>query len=186
VAPSLQYVLASTDAELEQILQLQFANLPQNLDHQQIREQGFVTVKHSLPLLQRMNGAAGQVIAKHGNKVVGYALVMLKEFREMIPVLMPMFDMIGSLSLEGKPLSEERYYVMGQICVHQDYRGQGVFDGMYAKHRAAYSSMFDILITEVSSRNTRSMRAHERVGFKTIHTFQDDTDEWNIVLWDWR
>jgi hypothetical protein len=28
------------------------------------------------------------------------------------------------------------------------------------------------------------MRAHERVGFKTVQTFRDATDEWNILVWD--
>jgi hypothetical protein len=79
-----------------------------------------------------------------------------------------------------------KYYVMGQICVAENYRGQGVFDGLYQKHREKYSSQFDLLITEVSKRNTRSMKAHERVGFKTVHSFRDHTDEWNIILWDWR
>lgn len=27
------------------------------------------------------------------------------------------------------------------------------------------------------------MRAHERMGFTTVLTFQDATDEWNILAW---
>lgn len=29
------------------------------------------------------------------------------------------------------------------------------------------------------------MKAHESIGFKTIHTFEDETDQWNIIVWDW-
>lgn len=74
---------------------------------------------------------------------------------------------------------------MGQICVAEGYRGQGIVDKLYASHRELYSKKFDFCLTEVSTSNARSMKAHERIGFKTIHTFTDATDEWNILLWNW-
>jgi ribosomal protein S18 acetylase RimI-like enzyme len=133
-----------------------------------------------------MNASARQIIAKHDEKVVGYALVMRPELKHIVPVLVPMFELLGTLYYRGVPLPESKYYVMGQICVHEDFRGLGIFDGLYRKHREVYSPEYDYCITEVSTRNQRSMRAHQRVGFKTIHTFRDATDEWNIVLWDWK
>jgi hypothetical protein len=97
-----------------------------------------------------------------------------------------MFDIISGLEYDGKPLSEQRYYVMGQICVAQTHRGQGIFDGLYAEHKRQLSGEFDLCVTEIAVRNTRSTRAHERVGFRTIHTHEDHIDLWNIVAWDWR
>ncbi len=75
---------------------------------------------------------------------------------------------------------------MGQICISEAFRGQGIFEKLYLKHKEIYSGKFDICLTEVSVRNKRSMKAHERVGFQTIHTFKDKTDDWNILLWDWK
>jgi RimJ/RimL family protein N-acetyltransferase len=66
------------------------------------------------------------------------------------------------------------------------HRGSGVFDALYAEHRAQYADRYDLLVTEVATRNTRSMRAHERVGFRTLHTYRDATDEWALIAWDWR
>jgi RimJ/RimL family protein N-acetyltransferase len=40
--------------------------------------------------------------------------------------------------------------------------------------------------TEVATRNTRSMRAHERVGFTVLERYRDATDEWALLRWDWR
>ena len=74
---------------------------------------------------------------------------------------------------------------MGQICVGKDYRGQGVFRQLYLAHRERLSQDFDYCITEVSTSNIRSMRAHQNIGFQVLHTFTDELDEWNIVLWDW-
>jgi hypothetical protein len=132
-----------------------------------------------------MNASARQVIARHGDKVIAYALVMRPEIKYMVPVLMPMFEMLNTLYYKGIALVQTKYYVMGQICVNENYRGAGVFDGLYKKHREVYAKEYDHCITEVSTRNLRSMKAHLRCGFKTIHTFRDATDEWNILLWDW-
>lgn len=176
---------AKTKEELEQILVLQALNHPHKLTAEQRTKEGFVTVKHNLELLTKMNNAAGQIIAKDGATVVGYALVMPEEFKTMIPVLTPMFEMFTTLSYHGKPLTDYRYYVMGQICINEHYRGSGIFEKLYAEHKRLLAGRFDFCLTEISVKNTRSVRAHEKVGFKTIHTFSDKTDDWNIVLWDW-
>jgi len=178
--------LANTTEDLKQVLALQAENHKSVVSREQGLVTGFVTVKHDLSILTSMNASAAQVIAKSDGKVVGYSLVMLEEFKERIPVLIPMFDMFKTLHYQGNSVTNYRYYVMGQICVADGYRGLGIVDRMYAKHREVYSSRFDVCLTEVSTSNPRSMRAHERVGFKTIHTFSDATDEWNILLWDWK
>ncbi len=178
--------LAETNDELQQILSLQEKNLVQNVPATNKTANGFVTVKHDLYVLQKMNAAAKQIIAKDGDKVVGYALVMPKSFSGMIPVLQPMFEMFGKLSYNGKSLEDFSYYVMGQICIADTHRGIGIFEGLYQKHKEIYSKQFDICLTEVSSSNPRSMRAHEKVGFKLIHNFDDKTDNWNILVWDWK
>ena len=77
------------------------------------------------------------------------------------------------------------YFVMGQVCVAKDFRGQQVFSDLYQKMKTEMSSHFDCIVTEIATRNTRSIRAHEKVGFETIHIYEDETEEWAIVAWDW-
>ena len=179
---------AESDEELQQILALQQINLPKNISQEESRDQGFVTVEHDFPLLSSINKSAPQVIASADGKVVGYALVMLESFSSQIPVLIPMFKMLSTLSYQGKSFKEYRYYVMGQVCVDKAFRGQGLFDGMYHEQRRQLSGEYDFVVTEVATRNTRSMRAHERVGFETIHIYtdQDHGEEWAIILWNWK
>ena len=180
------FTTPQNDADLHQILALQQANQKQNIDTETAKSQGFVTVVHDFDLLKKMNEAAPQVIAKDGDKVVGYALVMPESFSALIPVLTPMFEMLATLSFRGIPIKDRPFYAMGQICVAEGYRGFGVFDGLYQHHKALYASTYDVIATEISVSNARSMKAHQRVGFETIHTFKDATDDWNIVAWDWR
>jgi hypothetical protein len=177
---------AETENELNQILSLQSLNLFNAISSEERKSSGFVTVKHDVELLAKMNNAARQIIAIDNGTVVGYALVMLKEFNEMIPVLTPMFEMFNTISYKDRKLSSYNFYVMGQICVAETHRGQGIFEKLYLKHKEAYADTFEICLTEISESNSRSMRAHEKVGFKTVHSFKDKTDQWNIVLWDWR
>ncbi|GAB3022646.1 GNAT family N-acetyltransferase [Spirosoma pulveris] len=175
-------------ADVQGILNLQQANLRKNVPLDVQLAQGFVTVEHDPAVLTRMNQAAPSIIAKDGDKVVGYALTMLPEFGSDIPELLPLFALIDSLTYQGKPLSAFPWYVMGQVCVADGYRGQRVFDRMYQHHRDVYGERFRLLITDISANNTRSLKAHSRVGFERIHEFHDSAigETWVVVIWDWQ
>lgn len=168
------------------IIKLQTANLKHNVVHGTWQTAGFVTVQHDEKLLQEMHATIPHVIALDDGRVVAYALSMARDFAQRIPVLIPMFATIDGLTYEGNLLSDRKYYVMGQICVDADYRGRGIVKEMYALHKTLNNADFDYFITEVSSSNPRSMRAHQKVGFKTIHSYRDATDEWHVLLWDWQ
>lgn len=174
------YKRASTLDELAQIRTLQLQNSDQNISSEEKLQEGFVTVQHSVALLEQMNSACAHIIAKDNDIVVGFALVMLSSFRNEIKVLIPMFERIDELVPKDKT-----YVVMGQICVDKSYRKQGIFRGLYQFYKEELNREFDYLITEVAAINLRSMQAHEAIGFKIIDTYQEDGIVWNIMLWDW-
>lgn len=178
--------LSETKEELLEILKVQDQNLVHHLSDETSLKKGFVTVKHPLEILQKMNSKARHVIAKMNGEVVGYALVMLKEFKRSIPLLISMFETFEKIEYQGKKLSDLNYYVMGQICIRDDFKRTGIFKKLYEKHKQEYSKYYDYCLTEVSSKNIPSMIAHKRVGFKIVHTFTDSIDEWNVLLWAWK
>ncbi|MCK8492560.1 GNAT family N-acetyltransferase [Spirosoma sp. RP8] len=177
-----------SEADVQGILALQQANLRKNVPVEVQANQGFVTVEHDPTVLTRMNQAAPSIIAKAGDTVVGYCLTMLPEFGADIPELIPLFSLIDALDYNGKPVREYAYYVMGQVCVAEGYRGQQLFDRMYQHHRDVYSNRYQLLITDISANNSRSLRAHARVGFEPLHEFHDPAigETWVVVLWDWQ
>ncbi|MFC0184373.1 Acetyltransferase (GNAT) domain-containing protein [Pseudarcicella hirudinis] len=181
---SIVFTTISSAEEITQVLTLQQENLRKNISEETADNQGFVTVVHNFDLLNRMNTAIPQIIAKDGDQVVGYALVMPESFKNDVPVLMAMFDMLGALEYQGKLVKDYRYYVMGQVCVSEAYRGKGIFDGLYKTHQNLLSSQFDICVTEIAKRNTRSLSAHKRVGFEIIHEYFDTTypELWEVVV----
>lgn len=182
----ISYSTSHTKEELEGILKLQSANLAQGLSADEIQSQGFVTVHHNYDVLKKMNDLEKHVIAKDKNTIVGYALAMTKQSRFDVPVLIPMFDVFDEVIFNGKFISDVNYLVVGQVCVGKDYRGQGLFDDMYAAYKKFYSSKYDLAITEIASTNTRSRNAHKRVGFREIHSYADPANtKWIVVVWDW-
>ena len=181
----IQFTTVSTADEVRQILDLQKKNLAISLSPETMATQGFVTVQHDPLVLQRMNEVAPAVIAKDGGQVAGYALVMPRAFAPEVPILLPMFAMLNGLTWKNKTLRDNpRWFVMGQICVAEGYRGAGIFDRLYLKMKEVYRPQYDFTVTEVAERNTRSMRAHERVGFQTLHTYPDGTtgEVWRVIL----
>ena len=182
---ALQLTHAQTDDDLRQILNLQQKNLRTELSAEARQQQGFVTVRHGWEQLQLMHSITPQVIAKDGDEVVAFALAMLPSMGTLIPVLQPMFGLMDEVLWRGSTLAQRRYYVMGQVCVAEHYRGQGVFDRLYQKHKDLYYPSYELLVTEISTANVRSQRAHERVGFRTVHRHRDQVDDWNVVAWAW-
>lgn len=177
---SVKVGIVESEGDLEGILALQ----------RECREptpDGFVTVIHTLDILRAMQSLVPSIVARDANaRIVGYALVMPKEASSLIPILEPMFEKIASLpesEICGRPGA--RWYVMGQIAVAPAHRASGLFTRLYDEHRARNRGAFDAVVTEVSTRNTRSLRAHLRVGFRTISVYRDATDEWALLAWEW-
>ena len=181
------YTAVASAAEVRQILDLQAANLASALTPDTIASQGFVTVRHDVDVLHRMNEAAPAIIAKDGDRVVGYALVMPRAFAADVPILQPLFRLLDGLSWKGAPLREHpRWFVMGQICVADGYRGRGIVDGLYRTMAEVYRDRYDVTVTEVAARNTRSLRVHARAGFETLQVYTDEStgETWHVIALD--
>lgn len=179
-----EFITVSTAREVDEIHALQAANLVSALTPETIASQGFVTVRHDPSVLLRMNQVAPAIIAKADGRVVGYALVMPRDFAAHVPILKPLFELLDTLAWNGAPLADSsRWFVMGQICIANGYRGMGIFDGLYRTMALVYGDRFDLTVTEVSARNTRSLRAHARVGFQTLHTYDNATtgEKWHVI-----
>lgn len=176
----------NSDEELEQIAKLSNANQLANLNGEVKNKEGFVTWLYDVDTLRVLHEISPSVVVKDGDKVIGYALVLLKKSAAHYQPFAKTLEILNPIPYKDKPLAEYNYYFMGQICVDIDYRGQGVVNQLYQFHQEQLSSRYDFLLTEVSVNNPRSQRAHEKVGFETIYVSEDETDRWNVILWDWR
>ncbi|RME91770.1 MAG: GNAT family N-acetyltransferase [Bacteroidetes bacterium] len=176
------YRTARSAQDMEQIIELQRLNLAATVGEEEARAQGFVTLVHDVALLTDMNREYGHSVAIDAGQLVGYALMMPRSFGSRIPALTAMLDQLAILPWQGRRLSTMRYFIMGQVCVAKSHRGRGVFAGLYQHLCSRLAADFEVVVTEIASHNTRSCRAHAKLGFIEIHRYlaKEDT-EWIIV-----
>jgi ribosomal protein S18 acetylase RimI-like enzyme len=175
----------SSVSEIIGIRDLQALNLKQNITAEESIEQGFLTAAFTIEYLQQMNSASPAIIAKDGDKLVGYALVATKEIRKGHDLLEGLFDAIDECEYNGKLLREVNYVVVGQLCVAKEYRGQDLVQKLYGHFRDCLSNEFTYLVTDVAKANVRSLKAHKKGGFQVINELMYGGFGWDIVLWDW-
>jgi hypothetical protein len=176
----------STDEELQQISALNQLNLKKNISAKESSIEGFVSWEYDIRLLKAMHHFSPSIIAKDNNKVIGYALVAPKAAATVHPELAALLDKIDSLVYNNQPLAAYNYYIMGQVCIDKNYRGLALFDKMFALHQQLYQPHYDFVATTIATQNIRSLKAHERVGFKIIHEIADRMGNWWLVVWDWQ
>lgn len=181
-----QITRVTNTAELIGIQTLQAENLRKHIDAAEAASQGFLMAEYSLEFLQSMHNAAPSIIAKDGDKVIGYALVATQAVRDEHDLLADLFNTIDRTLFEGKLLKGTAYVVVGQLCVSKDYRGQGLVQQLYGHFRACLENEYDFCITDVAQANTRSLKAHKNTGYQVIDTLSYGGIGWDIVLWDWR
>lgn len=175
----------SNSSELEQIIALQKNNLYYQVNVSEQVEEGFVTVEHDLQSLQLLHNSFPASIAVKENTVVGYALVMLPEFAESIRVLEPMFKLFNQITYRRKIITQYKYFVMGQICIDKSVRKQGLFRRLYQDlANRTLAAGYELMVTEVAKRNTRSYNAHIAFGFELVHIYTDPWDEtWCVIVY---
>lgn len=171
----IEYKETYSSTEIEEIIQLQKDNLFEHVSQEERIQQGFVTVKHSLDQLVRWHKIKPHTIAVAEGNVIGYAISMLQEYRKQVPVLVPMFEKIDQ-NIDA----DLKYIVMGQICIHKDYRGKGVFRGLYQKMKEVCAD-YDWIITEVDTANLRSIKAHQAIGFKELVSYESQNQTWSLI-----
>ena len=178
-------IQGAEDNHLQGILDLQLSNLPKNLSEQVMLDQGFVTVEHDFELLKSMNDIHQHAIALDGNQVIGYALAMDKSFATKIPFLVSLFERITAILLKANPNDPLKFIVMGQVCINEQYRSQGIFKLLQQNLKLRLSNSYDSVFTDVACRNTRSIRAHQKVGYKSVEVFEVDGECWDTIEWKW-
>lgn len=183
---SLVYTTSRSDEDLLGILELQRKNHSDNLTAEEIFSQGFITVIHNLENLRNLNDVQPHIICKDNGKVIAYVLTMTAKSKNEVPFLIPMFEIFNSILFRGNPISSYNYIVVGQVCVDKNYRGIGVLDTCYSEYKLHLKDKYDFAITELSSRNLRSIKAHQRIGFSEIYKYpSQNKEEWSVVIWDW-
>jgi GNAT superfamily N-acetyltransferase len=175
----------SEPREIEGIKALQEENRLANISGEEAEKEGFVTASYSMELLHTMHDFEPTVIACYENRVIGYAMVTVRELYGKHDLLDGLIDAINQMAYNHIPLRDAKVILVGQLCVAKPFRGRGVVPKMYHFFRECLEDQYDYCITDISHANVRSLKAHEKCGFKIINTLEYEGVNWHIVLWDW-
>lgn len=177
---------ARTRRDIQGIFALQKQNVKSPEHQDKNWSDGFVTLRHTPDLLHEMMKKSPQMVAISEEGLVGYNLSMLPHMHVMFPVLDPMMSAFEDIQVEGRRLTSFPYVIGGQCCIRKDYQGKGILSKLYHGTKNDLYEKCDFCVTEIARSNPRSLRAHEKFGFKIVHTYGTEDHIWDIVLWDWR
>ena len=180
-------IALATEADMDGVVRLQQANLGPNLSEEQKHVGGHVTVETNPKLLKQVMDDEGVIVARDKDEIVGYIVPLTLEHARELPVLDPFVARFRDLTYKGKNLNEYKYCILGQICVDQRYRGQGMFEELYKAFAERFADKYDLAVTEVGANNPRSLHAHTtKAGLDIAETYQGNGREWYILIFDMR
>ncbi|MBD1392246.1 GNAT family N-acetyltransferase [Mucilaginibacter glaciei] len=177
---------AVSDTDFKEIIELQRENHYKSLNAQQQQEQGFVFAEHTIGMLKLMSAKIPQLVALHEGRVIGYNLAMTATMETDLQSLEPMFREFHKTLYKGRVLTDYNFFVGGQVCVANDFRGLGLLNKLYHATADAVNGIYDLCVTEISFINNHSLKAHQKMGFEIAGSHIDDFGGWYVVVWDLR
>jgi len=164
--PQPHYALA-TQEDFAAILGLQNLNLLANL-LPDARADGFLSVEFTEELLAEIVHDVAIVKATIGDELVGYRMAQTIDFNLRFPLLAAIIAEFPRLRFEGRPLSDFRTVISGPTCVARNWRGRGVYEGMFVTLCQVLKIRFEIGVTFIADTNLRSLGPVEKWSFSFI------------------
>ena len=169
---SFEYRLAIGE-DFEKIVLLENQNLATVLTDDQ-KSDGFLSGSFTAEQLRLMAQNVAIVVARNGNDLIGFVCASTAEFNSQRPLVAAMIARFPEIVIEKQRLDELKSFIAGPVCVDKNYRGQGVFEGLYETLFRDAPVQYQAVLALVSTVNPRSVRAHEKVGMKVVDSFNFD------------
>jgi hypothetical protein len=137
------------------------------------REDGFVSAEFSLGQFEAMASDLGVVVARDGERVLGYACASRIDFLPRPPILDAMSLCLEGMMFQGKVLMKASTFVYGPVCIDREARGTGLLRRMFSVLKAELAGRFEFGVAFVAADNHRSLGAHvEGLGMTRVGTFE--------------
>lgn len=150
------------------------------------RADGFVTtLLNEDLLLELIEKEDGLAIARKGAQLTGFVMSASWQYCSKWPMFQHMISQLGELEYLGQRLSTENSYQYGPICIHRDFRGTGVLEGLFDFARSVMERRFPILVTFVNKENPRSVKAHvDKLKLEVIKEFEYNKKSYLELVYD--
>lgn len=176
-------IVFATDDDTESIFELQQKNLKQHVPETDRAIKGFTTLDLPKETITDIAREGSILIAKEGQKTIGYLITMTKERAGQTEFFTPLLEKIDTLNFEGQLLKERNFCILAQICVDSNFRGTGVLERIYQDAQQTLKDKFELGIGEIDETNQRSLHAHiNKIGMKDVGQYETDGVKWHIVV----
>jgi hypothetical protein len=180
-AKPLIYRVAS-DSDLESSKKLLDDNYRGSLADDELKD-GFISIQFTIEELIEMSQNGITIIALSGvqatsaatTETAGVLFTQTCEYNvKKVPFAARMIDALEGKTLGGSKIEFNESMVCGPVCISKEFRGQGIFPKLYELFRNEAKGKFSTALTLVAQSNLRSQRAHEKVGFEKLNSFDSN------------
>ena len=152
VAPSGVDIGRATEADLDDIMDLQAANQPER--------GGMLSASLPRSRVAEMIRERPLVVARRSGRVVAFLMSSTREMNDNVPIVRAMLDAYPGRS---------DAYVYGPICVEEEERGKGLARAMFTALRHLAPGREGILF--IRRDNPASLRTHTKMGMREVAGF---------------
>jgi hypothetical protein len=181
----MEYRIADTD-DIAGVINLQMQYLYVNLSEEE-RAKGFVTTPFNEDQLRAIIEKRGLFIADDNGRIAGYAMAADWGYFLQWPIFCHMTGLFPDLKFGNIRITVKNSFQYGPVCIHELYRGSGVFQELFNKMRHEMSAQYPVGLTFINKINTVSFNAHTRkTGSTVIGEFRFNNNEYHILAFDTR
>lgn len=127
------------------------------------KKDGFISASFSseelLHLIEQENGICVAVV---NEKIIAYAMTASWAFWAKWPMISYLEQELPNLKVDNKSITVSNSCQYGPVCIHKNFRGQGVLETLYAFCQDKAAPKYDYFVTLISRHNPRSYQAHVR------------------------
>jgi hypothetical protein len=161
-----------TAEDIPGIVALHAQNLLTNLPADQLSD-GFVTTPFTPELISDLLAQQGVFVAIQDNRVIAYALAGSWNFFDRWPIFPHMVGLMPNWQFQGQPLSAEKTFQYGPVCIDKKYRGQQVLPMLFKTLRLSFADRYQVGVTFINQLNQRSYAAHtKKLNWQLVAKFE--------------
>ena|SRR3990167_5633721 len=172
-------------SDFEKMVTLQNKNLKSALNQSENLD-GFLTASFSAEEFKSMDNDLCVIVCADGQNIVAYACASSIEYNKNFPLIATMIKQFPQIIYKNKPLVSYNSFIYGPACIDREYRGKGVLNNIFSKMRdflLQEHQQFELLTTIISVENERSIKAHEKLGMKSVGQFEfNENTFWILAL----
>jgi hypothetical protein len=172
-------------SDINGVLQLQEQNLFRNLSIEELKN-GFVTTPFTRAQIEEIIEQDGLFVGLDNKlSIIAYVFAGSWAYFSQWEIFNVMTSRFPKLSFHNVPITTKNTFQYGPICIHKDYRGQGMIYRIFETMRMAFVEKYPISVTFINSINKISEHAHtQKLGWEIVDEFEFNGNTYIALAFD--